>query len=130
MLGGDDEQADLENALRAVRVPKAEVTQDELVDALAYQLELVGLQLGPVARGRPGDHGRRRVPGRGQRAVRAHRRAARTSATRSRSSWPTPTTRSSSFDAAEAAAAAEPTIDLTDGADGDRADGSNPTSTS
>ena len=46
LLGGDDEQADLENALRAVRVPKAEVSQDELVDALAYQLELVGLTLG------------------------------------------------------------------------------------
>ena len=46
MLGGDDEQADLENALRALRVPKAEVSQDELVEALAYQLELVGLALG------------------------------------------------------------------------------------
>ncbi len=46
LLGGDDEQADLEGALRAIRVPKGEVTQDELVDALAYQLELLGLNLG------------------------------------------------------------------------------------
>jgi hypothetical protein len=46
LLGGDDDQADLENALRSVRVPKAEVSQSELVDALAYQLELVGLNLG------------------------------------------------------------------------------------
>jgi len=47
LLGGDDEQDDLENALRNLRVPKGEVTQEELVDALAYQLELVGLSLGP-----------------------------------------------------------------------------------
>src|SRR5262249_25429779 len=47
VLGGDDDQADLENALRNLRVPKGEVTQEELVDALAYQLELVGLALGP-----------------------------------------------------------------------------------
>ena len=47
ILGGDDEQADLEHALRAVQVPKREVTQDELVEALAYQLEIVGLALGP-----------------------------------------------------------------------------------
>ncbi len=46
LLGGDDEQPDLEGALRGLRVPKAEVSQDELVDALAYQLELVGLDLG------------------------------------------------------------------------------------
>ena len=46
LLGGDDEQADIEKALRELRVPKGEVTQDELVDALAYQLEIVGLQLG------------------------------------------------------------------------------------
>jgi hypothetical protein len=48
LLGGDDEQADLEGALRAVRVPRGEVTQEELIDALAYQLELVGLDLGPT----------------------------------------------------------------------------------
>jgi hypothetical protein len=46
LLGGDDEQADLEVALRSVQVPKREVSTDELVDALAYQLELVGLNLG------------------------------------------------------------------------------------
>lgn len=46
LLGGDDEQADLETALRSVQVPKREVSTDELVDALAYQLELVGLNLG------------------------------------------------------------------------------------
>ncbi|MGZ4760366.1 MAG: hypothetical protein ACXV95_14990, partial [Acidimicrobiales bacterium] len=46
LLGGDDEQADLEAALRSVQVPKREVSTDELVDALAYQLELVGLNLG------------------------------------------------------------------------------------
>ena len=48
VLGGEDDQADLENALRNLRVPKGEVTQEELVDALAYQLELVGLSLGPT----------------------------------------------------------------------------------
>lgn len=47
LLGGDDEQEDLEQALRDLKVPKREVTTDELVDALAYQLELVGLDLGP-----------------------------------------------------------------------------------
>ena len=47
LLGGDDDQEDLEQALRSLRVPKREVTTDELVDALAYQLELVGLDLGP-----------------------------------------------------------------------------------
>jgi hypothetical protein len=47
LLGGDDDQADLENALRSLRVPKGEVSQDELIDALAYQLQLVGLDLGP-----------------------------------------------------------------------------------
>jgi len=46
LLGGDDEQNDLEAALRAFREPKREVTTDELVDALAYQLSLVGLDLG------------------------------------------------------------------------------------
>ena len=48
ILGGDDEQADLEHALRGVQVPKGEVTQEELVEALAYQLEIVGLASGPI----------------------------------------------------------------------------------
>jgi hypothetical protein len=39
------EPDDLEAALRAVRVPRQEITTDELVEALAYQLELVGLRL-------------------------------------------------------------------------------------
>ena len=47
LLGGDDEQEDLEQALRNLRVPKREVSTEDLVDALAYQLELVGLDLGP-----------------------------------------------------------------------------------
>jgi len=47
LLGGDDEQEDLEQALRDLKVPKREVSTEELVDALAYQLELVGLDLGP-----------------------------------------------------------------------------------
>jgi hypothetical protein len=46
LLGGDDEQNDLEVALRAFNEPKREVTTQELVDALAYQLALVGLDLG------------------------------------------------------------------------------------
>lgn len=41
-----DEPEDLEAALRDLKVPKREVTTEELVDALAYQLELVGLSLG------------------------------------------------------------------------------------
>jgi hypothetical protein len=45
LLGGE-EPDDLEAALRAHREPKREVTTEELVDALAYQLELVGLDLG------------------------------------------------------------------------------------
>jgi len=44
LLGGA-EPDDLEGALRALQVPKREVTTAELIDALAYQLELVGLQL-------------------------------------------------------------------------------------
>lgn len=44
LLGGH-EPDDLEIALRELQVPKREVTTDELVDALAYQLELVGLEL-------------------------------------------------------------------------------------
>ena len=46
LLGGDDEQNDMEKALRAFKEPKREVTTEELVDALAYQLALVGLDLG------------------------------------------------------------------------------------
>ncbi len=46
LLGGDDEQNDLEQALRAFKEPKREVTTEELVEALAYQLALVGLDLG------------------------------------------------------------------------------------
>ena len=46
VLGGDDEQNDLEQALRAFKEPKREVTTEELIDALAYQLALVGLDLG------------------------------------------------------------------------------------
>ena len=45
LLGGQ-EPDDLESALRSHREAKREVTTEELVDALAYQLELVGLQLG------------------------------------------------------------------------------------
>jgi hypothetical protein len=45
LLGGS-EPDDLEAALRELQVPKREVTTDELVEALNYQLELVGLQLG------------------------------------------------------------------------------------
>ena len=47
LLGGDDDQTDLEARLRTVEVPKREVSVDELVDALGYQLELVGLALPP-----------------------------------------------------------------------------------
>jgi hypothetical protein len=39
------EPDDLETALREVRVARQEVTTDELVEALAYQLEMVGLRL-------------------------------------------------------------------------------------
>jgi hypothetical protein len=45
LLDGE-EPDDLEQALHNLKVPKAEVTTEELVDALAYQLELVGLDLG------------------------------------------------------------------------------------
>ncbi len=44
LLGGA-EPDDLEAALREIKVPRQEVTTAELVDALVYQLELVGLQL-------------------------------------------------------------------------------------
>jgi len=45
MLHGDDEQDDLEDKLRNLQEPKQEVSIDDLVDALAYQLELVGIAL-------------------------------------------------------------------------------------
>jgi hypothetical protein len=45
LLGGQ-EPDDLEAALREHKEAKREVTTDELVDALAYQLELVGLDVG------------------------------------------------------------------------------------
>jgi hypothetical protein len=45
LLGGD-EPDDLEQALRDLEVPKGEVTTQELVDAMDYQLGLVGLDLG------------------------------------------------------------------------------------
>ena len=45
LLGGSEPE-NLEAALRAHTEAKREVTTEELVDALAYQLELVGLELG------------------------------------------------------------------------------------
>jgi hypothetical protein len=45
LLGGN-EPDDLEAALRDHKEPKREVSVDDLVDALVYQLELVGLSLG------------------------------------------------------------------------------------
>lgn len=47
LLGGE-EPDDLEAALRGHREPKREVSTQELIDALAYQLEVVGLDLGPT----------------------------------------------------------------------------------
>ena len=47
MLGGDDETTDLENKLRNLQEAKREVSMDELVEALAYQLEIVGIKLPP-----------------------------------------------------------------------------------
>jgi hypothetical protein len=44
LLGGS-EPDDLAAALRGLQEPKREVSQGELVEALAYQLELVGLEL-------------------------------------------------------------------------------------
>ncbi len=117
LLGGDDDQADLENALRSVLVPKTEVSQSELVDALAYQLELVGLNLGAspgvdrvtmaadaflaevsVLSERIGELRGERDETQVEVADANHALAA--------------------FDAAAEAAQHEPTIDLTDGADG------------
>jgi hypothetical protein len=46
LLGGDEPE-DVETALRQLKVPKREITTEELVDALVYQLELVGLTLPP-----------------------------------------------------------------------------------
>ncbi|MEJ5253788.1 MAG: hypothetical protein WHS89_00410 [Acidimicrobiales bacterium] len=46
LLGGEEPE-DLATALRELKVPKREITIEELVDALAYQLELVGLALPP-----------------------------------------------------------------------------------
>ncbi len=45
LLGGKEPE-DLEYALRNLQVAKREVTTEELADALAYQLELLGLPLG------------------------------------------------------------------------------------
>lgn len=47
MLRGDVEQQDLELKLRALQEPKDQVSIDDLVEALAYQLELVGIALPP-----------------------------------------------------------------------------------
>jgi hypothetical protein len=114
ILGGDDEQADLEHALRAVQVPRGEVTQDELVEALAYQLEIVGLALGPA----PGidrvlmaaDAFLAEVSALAVRIgeLNAERDELQVEMSDARHALDT-------FDAAERAAA-EPTIDLTDGA--------------
>ena len=46
LLGGDPEDADVPTALRELKVAAREVTTDELVDALAYQLELLNLPVG------------------------------------------------------------------------------------
>ncbi|MCC5953006.1 MAG: hypothetical protein JJU45_13025 [Acidimicrobiia bacterium] len=46
LLGGEPE-GDLETELLNLKVAKREVTVDELVDALAYQLDLIGMPLGP-----------------------------------------------------------------------------------
>jgi hypothetical protein len=48
LLDGE-EPDDLESALRGVEEPKREVSPDELIEALVYQLELVGLELPPAA---------------------------------------------------------------------------------
>ncbi len=45
LLDGD-EPDDLEHALRELRVPRREVSAEDLADALAYQLELIGLAFG------------------------------------------------------------------------------------
>jgi hypothetical protein len=44
-LIGEENHTDLENRLRTLQVPRREVSTDELVDALAYQLELIGMGL-------------------------------------------------------------------------------------
>jgi hypothetical protein len=48
LLGGDEPE-DFEAALRSLEVPKREISIEELSDALAYQLELVGLPVGEEA---------------------------------------------------------------------------------
>lgn len=49
LLGGDDDESeDLETKLRSLQEAKREVSMDELVDALAYQLEVVGITLPPA----------------------------------------------------------------------------------
>jgi hypothetical protein len=45
LLGGDDDQSDLEDRLRSHQEAYREVSVEELVDALGYQLEVVGLGL-------------------------------------------------------------------------------------
>jgi hypothetical protein len=120
LLGGDDDQGDLEGALRAVLVPKAEVSQDELVDALAYQLELVGLSLGPG----PGvdrvmmaaDAFLSEVSVLSERITELNQERDETQVELADARHAV-----SAFEAAEAAAAAEPTIDLTDSPEDSRA---------
>jgi len=46
LLGGDNTDEDLEVALRHLEVPVQEVTTEDLVAAMAYQFELIGLDLG------------------------------------------------------------------------------------
>jgi hypothetical protein len=47
LLGGDDNQEDLEHRLRNLQEPTRQVSVEELVDALAYQLEATGMGLAP-----------------------------------------------------------------------------------
>lgn len=49
LLGGEPEDGDLAKALRDLRVPDREIGTGDLVDALVYQLELVGMELGANA---------------------------------------------------------------------------------
>lgn len=51
LLGGDDGTEDLELKLRTLEVPKQEVSTEELVDALLYQLELLGMKVPPEMTG-------------------------------------------------------------------------------
>jgi hypothetical protein len=43
LLGGADDQTDVEARLRTLELPRREVSTGELVDALSYQLELLGV---------------------------------------------------------------------------------------